>query len=424
MKILGYLAWCASALTLAFGQDASKAASRLSAADERAIRAASKAYEQAGNKKDWSGVSAVWSEDIVFMPPNGPAQTGRKEGEAAMKNFPAYRDLKLEPVDIEGRGDLAYVRGRYSFVFGESGQTDTGKYIEIWKKSANGEWKYTRGIFNSDLPPPPATLSAADVAAIRAVNEAYRKTALAQQWGEWAKLFTTDAVMMPPNGTVVTGRANIEAWGRAFPRYNEFQNPVLELEGGGNVAIARGTYTLGFPAAPQPIPKDTGKWLATLRKQADGSWKFNRCCFNSDLPAVAAPGDPWLGTWVLNVAKTRINPGTKPRSETRTYSTSPDGEHATYDAVNGEGKRTSSFASYKFDGKDAPLIGDPDEDSMALTRTSPRSIAAVVKKDGQVIRTATREVSEDGKTLTVQFKGKNSKGQPIIEEVWVFDRKK
>jgi hypothetical protein len=40
-----------------------------------------------------------------------------------------------------------------------------------------------------------------------------------------------------------------------------------------------------------------------------------------------------------------------------------------------------------------------------------------------VVRSATREVSADGKSLTVEFKGTNAKGQPIIEEKWVFDRR-
>ena len=29
---------------------------------------------------------------------------------------------------------------------------DTGKYIEIWRKQADGSWRVIRDIFNSDLP--------------------------------------------------------------------------------------------------------------------------------------------------------------------------------------------------------------------------------------------------------------------------------
>ena len=65
-------------------------------------------------------------------------------------------DFKVEMLEIEGRGDLAYVRGTYSITVrppGASGPTkDTGKCIEIWRKQADGSWKVIRDIFKSDLP--------------------------------------------------------------------------------------------------------------------------------------------------------------------------------------------------------------------------------------------------------------------------------
>ena len=270
-------------------------------------------------------------------------------------------------------------------------------------------------------------LAPADERAIRSANETYRTTVLEQAWGEWAKHFASDGIMMPPNGPIVVGRASIEAWGRAFPRVAAFQNPIAELEGSGSLALMRGTYTLDFAPAPQPLPRDVGKYLVAWRKEGDGSWKVHRCTFSSDLPvtvAEAGSGDPWLGTWVLNTEKTRINPGPAPRSEVRTYTATAAGEFATYDTVDGDGKKMYRTSTYTFDGKDAKIVGDLSEDTMALTRTGPRSISAVIKKDGKVVRTATREVSADGKTLTVQFKGTNAKGQPILEEMWVFDRQR
>ncbi|MBI4625665.1 MAG: hypothetical protein HY736_20905 [Verrucomicrobia bacterium] len=133
-------------------------------------------------------------------------------------------------------------------------------------------------------------------------------------------------------------------------------------------------------------------------------------------------GDPWIGTWELNLAKSRFSPGPGPKSETRTYVATAEGERATYAEVDAEGKQIRSESTYKFDGKDAPITGSPDEDTMALKRTGPSSIAATVKKDGKVVRTATRVVSMDGKTLTVTFKGTNAKGQPV-DDWWVFDRR-
>lgn len=131
-------------------------------------------------------------------------------------------------------------------------------------------------------------LSAADLTAIRSANEAYRTTCLAQAWSKWANLFTTDAIMMPPNSAAITGRAALEAWIRAFPPVREFQNPIAEIDGSGSLAIVRGTFALVMTPPNAPEQRDAGKWTCTLRKQADGTWKFHRCIFNSDMPLSAA----------------------------------------------------------------------------------------------------------------------------------------
>lgn len=127
----------------------------LSSADAAAIRAASKVYEEAGNARDWPRTLTLFTDDVVWMPPHAPTITGLKGVEASLNNYPAFKNLRLEPLDIEGRGDLAYVRGRYSLVMtpaNQAEQPDSGKYLEVWRKQSNGAWKYARGIFNSDLP--------------------------------------------------------------------------------------------------------------------------------------------------------------------------------------------------------------------------------------------------------------------------------
>ena len=49
------------------------------------------------------------------------------------------------------------MRGAYTMTLAVPGAPapvqDRGKYIEIWRKQADGPWKLARDIFNSDLPP-------------------------------------------------------------------------------------------------------------------------------------------------------------------------------------------------------------------------------------------------------------------------------
>jgi ketosteroid isomerase-like protein len=64
---------------------------------------------------------------------------------------------KPEKVEIARSGDLAYITGRYEInEVDPSGKplTDTGNYLEIWRKQSDGNWKCVVDTFSSDLPPP------------------------------------------------------------------------------------------------------------------------------------------------------------------------------------------------------------------------------------------------------------------------------
>ena len=72
-----------------------------------------------------------------------------------MASFPPMSDFKLDIVEMDGRGDLAYIRGNYSLKMtppGAASTADRGKFIEIWRKQPDGSWKIKCDIFNSDLP--------------------------------------------------------------------------------------------------------------------------------------------------------------------------------------------------------------------------------------------------------------------------------
>ena len=133
----------------------------LSEMDKTAIR---KVVDQAmvianAPTKDWAAYTrAYYAEDAVVLEPNMPAVKGRAAIESLFLKFPSMTDFKVGLVEVEGRGDLAYVRGKYSMSVIPPGASepikDTGKYIEIWRKQADGSWKVIRDIYNSDLPLP------------------------------------------------------------------------------------------------------------------------------------------------------------------------------------------------------------------------------------------------------------------------------
>ena len=127
-----------------------------------------------------------------------------------------------------------------------------------------------------------APLSVEDLAAIRAVSDTWAEDVTAQNWDAMGVKYTEDATMMPPNGPAVEGRANIVAWMEAFPQIAEASLSIVEIDGYGDIAYVRGTYSMTLMLAGVPVP-DTGKYLEIRRKQADGSWPMAIDIFNSDI---------------------------------------------------------------------------------------------------------------------------------------------
>jgi ketosteroid isomerase-like protein len=133
----------------------------LSDADRAAIRQAEDQWVQLTSAKDWEGAAKAYlTEDGKMLPPNGPALNGQAAVAGWLAGYPPFSDFSLEDVTVEGRGDLAYVHGRYSLMVTPPGAAapirDQGKHVTIFKKQADGTWKATVGIFNSDLPLPAA----------------------------------------------------------------------------------------------------------------------------------------------------------------------------------------------------------------------------------------------------------------------------
>lgn len=140
----------------------SQSASDTRTADEAAVRQADIAWSKTGETKDLQASLTFYTNDPIpiMMPPNGPMVVGK---EAILRFFqPIYEtpgfSVKWEPVEVEvaRSGDIGYVRGVYESTVNDSKgnpRSDKGKYIEIWKKQADGSWKVALEIFNSDSLP-------------------------------------------------------------------------------------------------------------------------------------------------------------------------------------------------------------------------------------------------------------------------------
>jgi len=130
--------------------------------------------------------------------------------------------------------------------------------------------------------------------------------------------------------------------------------------------------------------------------------------------ALAQAGNPNIGMWKGNVAKSTMTTGTKFTTNTTKIVAAGAGITSTVDTtyVDGTGRHWRFTANY--DGKDSPITGNsPYGDTVALTRVDANTTRTVYKKAGVVTATQTTVVSADGKTRTVTSKGKNAAGQAV-----------
>lgn len=135
-----------------------------------------------------------------------------------------------------------------------------------------------------------------------------------------------------------------------------------------------------------------------------------------------AQGDPHIGTWVLNVAKSKYTPGPAPKDQTSVYAAAGDGFKVSTSGTGADGKPTQTGFTAMFDGKDHPVTGNPDWDTAMAKRVDSHTVEFTRKKGGKVVQTATSVVSKDGKTRTVTTTGVNAQGQKI-SNVAVYDKK-
>jgi hypothetical protein len=136
----------------------------------------------------------------------------------------------------------------------------------------------------------------------------------------------------------------------------------------------------------------------------------------------AFAADPIVGTWQLNLARSTFSPGPAPRSATRTYTESADGITLTVKTTAADGKTSSvTLLTLKYDGKPHAVSGNPDFDSVSVTRVDGSTVHSVQAKGGVRVSTIDRSVAKDGKTLTFKEKGTHADGV-TYEDVSVYDR--
>jgi hypothetical protein len=139
------------------------------------------------------------------------------------------------------------------------------------------------------------------------------------------------------------------------------------------------------------------------------------------LGSIAHAADNQVGTWKLNVAKSKYSPGPAPKEGTLTIESQADGLKFTIHGTDAEGKTVHMEFSPKYDGKDVPTTGMPRADTISMKKIDDYTAETVSKKGGKPVMTVRSVVSKDGKTRTSTQKGTNAKGEKVNNTL-VYDK--
>src|ERR1700733_11317705 len=80
--------------------------------------------------------------------------------------------------------------------------------------------------------------------------------------------------------------------------------------------------------------------------------------------------DPAIGTWALNVDKSKFHDGTAPKSTTRTYSAGAAGTDMKVTGVAADGTAISQTVTLTYDGRDCAVTGGSVYDTLSLTKVT------------------------------------------------------
>jgi hypothetical protein len=131
--------------------------------------------------------------------------------------------------------------------------------------------------------------------------------------------------------------------------------------------------------------------------------------------AQTKPADPFVGTWKVDLAKSKYSPGPAPTvAGTVTIEKSGTSMKTTIEGTDPQGKPTHTETIWAFDGKDNPVKGaTAPNTTAAYKRVDDHTLEVATKVDGKPTTTTRVVVSADGKTTIATVSGKNAQGADV-----------
>jgi hypothetical protein len=129
----------------------------------------------------------------------------------------------------------------------------------------------------------------------------------------------------------------------------------------------------------------------------------------------------FIGTWQLNTAKSKANPGTMSKEETIVFESDGAGVKRMVTGIDADGQKINRSATIPWDGIEHKVDGPMGPARVAVRVVNDRTLNVTVKVNGKVVSSGRVVLSTDGKTMTTSFNGEDPKGRNI-DNVEVFER--
>ena len=131
----------------------------------------------------------------------------------------------------------------------------------------------------------------------------------------------------------------------------------------------------------------------------------------------------FVGTWRVDVAKSRYQPGPGPKSETLRFEPVREGFKVSLDGMNEQGTYHSEGTG-KFDDMDVPVVATPTRQAKftyAFRRIDDHAWDIVIKVNGERRILVHNVVSDDGKTMRGVSTAITNQGQ-IASQVVIYEK--
>lgn len=135
----------------------------------------------------------------------------------------------------------------------------------------------------------------------------------------------------------------------------------------------------------------------------------------------AFAADPIVGTWTLNVEKSKFTSGPAPKAATRVYTESGGVYTLNQKTTGSDGKEVPFTVQYR-EGQDTTITGANGIDSIHATKVNANTWDFALKSGGKEVGHVRRTVSADGKVLTVVNTGRQPSGATGNDSL-VFEKK-